>query len=197
MEYLIGFGLSLVAGVVIAEFYGWLPRLNKWLVKRAVAKLDAEDRETRHEEWLAHLGTAATGFSALWLAIGFQIAAQRMSKCRAKIIFLYMLAFSMFPFTLSVRMTRRTQELINGSDIHQLVVHNYLRNQCFISIDIFGKIFLYTFSDLNFESSAIYYKKSIAIIAYVLPLSLALSAYIYLVNLMIRATQARGAAISL
>ncbi len=82
MEYLIGFGFSLVAEVVIAEFYGWLPKINKWLVRRATSRMPLEQRERHTEEWLAHLNEIPTRFSGFMLSSGLHLAVTRIEISR-------------------------------------------------------------------------------------------------------------------
>ena len=69
--------LTLVLGVagslLASELYAWSPRLVRWLVARAVARLPDAERDRYREEWSAHVEDVvvetavptgrATGFS--------------------------------------------------------------------------------------------------------------------------------------
>jgi hypothetical protein len=47
--------ISIIVGVLIVEIYAWLPQISSWLIRRAVDRLRAEDKERCREEWNAQL----------------------------------------------------------------------------------------------------------------------------------------------
>jgi len=87
MELIIGFMLA-VLGIIAAaisrqladELKAWTPSIVKRLVKRAVCKLPEEQRDRFGEEWLSHVYETPGEVGKLAAALGFLLAARRMSS---------------------------------------------------------------------------------------------------------------------
>jgi hypothetical protein len=47
--------ISILVGVFIMEGYAWMPNFSNWLLKQAVCRVHAEERERFREEWSAAL----------------------------------------------------------------------------------------------------------------------------------------------
>ena len=72
---LIGFGSKVLAD----EFKAWNPRLVSCLLGWAVLKLPKASRERYNEEWASHLNDMPGDLAKLLAAIGFMIAAYKIS----------------------------------------------------------------------------------------------------------------------
>jgi hypothetical protein len=87
MELLIGVVLAVlgIIGAVISrqladEFKAWTPWLIGRLVKRAVRKLPEGQRDRFEEEWLSYLDETPGEVGKIAAALGFLLAARRMSS---------------------------------------------------------------------------------------------------------------------
>lgn len=84
----VGVGVAALAAIFVPvlsrqisdEFKAWTPKLAASLVKRAVRKLPMETKGRYHEEWLSHIAEVPGEVGKLLTAIGFVMAANKMSK---------------------------------------------------------------------------------------------------------------------
>ncbi len=80
---IIGTVVAIFVGFVMRDSYAWLPRFQKWLLKRAAARLPVELRETYYEELLAEIEQLPPAeLSRTVRVLGFIVAAgQIRNEC--------------------------------------------------------------------------------------------------------------------
>lgn len=66
--------MGIVIALSICEFYAWLPKMSRALVRLAVWLLLPDDRDRYREEWHAHLDSLPNTMACLVAAVGFCIA---------------------------------------------------------------------------------------------------------------------------
>jgi hypothetical protein len=69
MDFVIAVVVSIAVGVMLVEFYAWLPHLSQKLLERAVRRVCAEDRERWREEWSADLNALPNTLVKLFYAV--------------------------------------------------------------------------------------------------------------------------------
>jgi hypothetical protein len=78
---IVGSVLGAIAGNLIAsELYELAPTLARWLVRRAVLRLNKHQRERYEEEWTAHLDDCAGSASKLLHGLGCLICSRALRR---------------------------------------------------------------------------------------------------------------------
>jgi hypothetical protein len=91
MGYLRDLMIGAAGSLIAAEAYVHAHRLARWIVERAIARLPAEERERRREEWLADLNDMIGMFEKLLWALGCYWAATvtNVSAWRIADVYIY------------------------------------------------------------------------------------------------------------
>lgn len=78
MELLTGFAISILAGILVDELTGWIPKLSGHIARGAAGRLCGEDRERYAEEWTRHLDEIPGRYSRLLHALLLYWAASKL-----------------------------------------------------------------------------------------------------------------------
>jgi hypothetical protein len=89
-----GFVLAVMGGLILNilsnDLYDRCPRLARWLLERAVARLPAEERDRYREEWEAHLLECPTKLDQVRHALGAWWGARRIARMRPRERWIYL-----------------------------------------------------------------------------------------------------------
>jgi len=84
----IGFIIAVIGGLALnilaSDLYDRCPRLARWLMERAVARLPADMRDRYREEWEAHLLDCPTKLDQVRHALGVWWGAGRITQMRPR-----------------------------------------------------------------------------------------------------------------
>ena len=69
--------ISLAGGIAVYEFYVWLPKVNRSIMRGAVQLLPSAQKEACATEWEAHLSEMPNSLVALTESLGFVFSALR------------------------------------------------------------------------------------------------------------------------
>lgn len=72
--------ISIITGLVAAEFWDWANQISKWIVKLAAKGLSETSRDRYQEEWLVEVDQIPGRIGRVIWAFGLVIAALRMRK---------------------------------------------------------------------------------------------------------------------
>jgi hypothetical protein len=66
--------------VLADECKDWMPTFTKWIIRRSIARLPEDHRERFQEEWQSHINEIPGQIGKVVTAVGFVLAAKRMSS---------------------------------------------------------------------------------------------------------------------
>jgi hypothetical protein len=91
MGYLRDLVIGAAGSLIAAEAYVHADPLARWIIERAIARLPIEEREGRHEEWLADLNDMTGVIEKLFWALGCHWAATvtNVSAWRTADVYIY------------------------------------------------------------------------------------------------------------
>lgn len=71
IDILVSALISVIAGLAVAEFYAWSPKLVSTIIQTAVGRLPRHSRDRYAEEWSSHIAEVPGSLAQIWHAIGF------------------------------------------------------------------------------------------------------------------------------